>query len=164
MCWILILLITINNAQCTSRSKCSSNKRKGRKNAWIVLPVWLENWTELMESTSNPKTWKNNTHTRSVNSCFSWNSGWIKYLNIDQRSSWWNQPNPAGICTSIKANPWLWPLMVRTQLWQNHVIQPFLTWFNWNNPAHCERRSPLFLYIQHTRRLNILPDLEKLVN
>lgn len=28
---------------------------------WSVLPVWLENWTELMESTSNPKTWRQET-------------------------------------------------------------------------------------------------------
>lgn len=26
-----------------------------------VLPVWLENCTELIESTSNPKTWKQET-------------------------------------------------------------------------------------------------------
>jgi len=25
----------------------------------LTLPVWLENWTEFIVSTSNPKTWKN---------------------------------------------------------------------------------------------------------
>lgn len=123
MCWWCAGSITEKgNLRCSSVSKW---------NVWTVLPVWLENWTELMESTSNPRTWKKKTRTHwnlNIHSCLSWNSDLGQFL---QNKTFIKSPfgktsiNAAGFCNNIKPKPWLH----RTHFWQKHMIHPLSTWF-----------------------------------
>ncbi len=52
---------------------------KNQQNVCVSLPVWLENWTELIESTSNPKTWKK-THFKHEKKLIQLQHSYIKRL------------------------------------------------------------------------------------
>ncbi len=45
----------------------------------VLVPVWFENWTELIESTSNPKTWKK-THFKHEKKLIQLQHSYIKRL------------------------------------------------------------------------------------